>query len=231
MQEKPTIRQTILKYLVEIIIIVIGVSISIAMNEWQNSRENHKKSIALLEEIRDNLVQDSATLTKNAQFIEQNIKWSAPLVIQNGLDFSNDSLLFLVSLVPNFVPFQGTTVGYTHLEGSGGFSLIQNKALLKDIIDLYNNSYSLLEYFSESENKYIHEQIIPYYNQKIPLFTSKYLVDLGHKLNPFINLVKSDEYRSMVRTQIQLKQQSLFYHQETLKKIRVLLQKIETEIQ
>ena len=230
MEQKKTFKQVLLKYLAEIIIIVIGVSISITMNQWQNEKKATQDEVELLKEIQHDLVQDSATFATYSQIIEQNIKWGLPLVIQDDLEAIEDSLLFFISVVPNFVPFEGTTVGYTYLKGLGGFNLIEDKLLLKDIIQIYSSYYPKLELFSNSQSKYIQEQIIPYYNRNIPLITSIKLEGMGAQLEPLMAAIQSQEYRNMVKVHLSMMNQYLNAYKATNQKIRPLLEKIKQEI-
>lgn len=225
-----TIKKLVLKYISEIFIIVIGVSISIWMSEWQNDREKAHKGRELLKEIHTNLVLDSTNFNSHIKAIDQQIKWGIPLVVQDSLAGRMDSVLFFVSAVPNYVPFEATTVGYTHLHGSGGFELIKDKELLKEIIQVYSSDYEKLEMYSDGLNKYIHEQIIPFYNKNMPLFMSLELEALGEQLEPFKATLKSQEYRNMVRIHVNIMGQYVTAYKSTLEKMGPLLEKIEKEI-
>ena len=87
-----------------------------------------------------------------------------------------------------------------------------------------------MKLLSENQAKYIQEQIIPYYNKNIPLLKSMDLKKLGKELRPFMNTIKSNEFRNIVRIHLNMMGQSLQLYQKSLKKIKKLITEIDQEI-
>ena len=61
-QNKPNIKVTLLKYLSEIVIIFLGISMSFWFDEWRNNRKDRETEQIILRGVRDNLVRDTLSL-------------------------------------------------------------------------------------------------------------------------------------------------------------------------
>ena len=125
----------------EIILVVIGILIALAVNNWNQDNKDHRLGLDYLSRIHNDLVQDTinfrANITNNAQ-VREEIK-GALVTLYNGIESITQvqtiSDVYDRALDQVFTPNNNT---YKGMVSSGTLGLIQNLELKEHIVGLYS---------------------------------------------------------------------------------------------
>ncbi len=128
----------------ETLYVIIGILIAFSLNDWNEKRKARITEISILNELIIGLSSDSVSLKFNIDMHNQAIK-SCEIVLKalNELAVYNDSLAFHFAAVHYYTVFASVRGPYESLK-SMGFESISNKSLRFEIIDLYDQWYSIL---------------------------------------------------------------------------------------
>ena len=116
-----------------------------SLNDWNESRKARITEVSILNELITGLSMDSYTLNFNMDKHNQAIK-SCEIVLKalNETDEFNDSLAYHFAAVHYYTTFNSVRGAYESLK-SMGFESISNKSLRFEIIDLYDQWYTMLQ--------------------------------------------------------------------------------------
>jgi len=128
----------------ETLYVIVGILIAFSLNDWNENRKAQNTEISILNELIIGLEMDSYTLNFNIDKHNQAIQ-SCEIVLKalDELDEYNDSLAFHFAAVHYYTVFASTRGAYESIK-SMGFESISNKSLRFEIIDLYDQRYSIL---------------------------------------------------------------------------------------
>ena len=130
----------------EILLVVIGILLALQVNNWNEARKTRIKERQSLENISENLEWNVAMLQRTLSNIE-NSNASRDLilyVIDHHLP-DHDSLgVHWHAAFLNMANFTAQKSGYESLKESG-IGIISNENLKKEIVDLFENTYLIME--------------------------------------------------------------------------------------
>jgi hypothetical protein len=123
-------------YLIELLIVIIGISIAFWLNNMAQNRKDQKEKTTYLTDIRNDLKTDSLRLSRNIKNNEAKIK-----KLQNGLALIEqkapvDQVLSDVIEIGNYDFFNPDNFTLTSLLQSGDFKLIDSEEIKKELLRL-----------------------------------------------------------------------------------------------
>lgn len=125
----------------EIILVVIGILIALAVNNWNQKNKDHRLGLDYLSRIHSDLVQDTINFRANIannEHVREEIKEGLAM-LYNGIEtieqVQNLSDIYDRALDQVFTPNTNT---YKGMESSGALGLIQNLELKEHIVGLYS---------------------------------------------------------------------------------------------
>jgi hypothetical protein len=138
--------ERIKEFLYEIIIIVLAVSITLWMHNWNDARHEHETEIEFLKGIKEDLKLEAEKLSDNVKYFQPvvdyyNTVWQqlkSKKLDNNYIDKNSGQLLNTYYYVADNGRFEG-------FKSSGYLRLIENKELLKDLMSLYTMSIPFQE--------------------------------------------------------------------------------------
>lgn len=155
-----SIRQTTVRGLGEIILVVLSILIAFQIDNWKADRKAEKEEILILQEIKSNLELDLDRINRNLKNLEENL--NAITVIKKHfakkLPF-NDSLKTAFALVIRYGHFPPNTSGYELLK-SKGLETISNIELRREISVLYDRYYTYIHTLEEERYRYNYTTVI-----------------------------------------------------------------------
>jgi Family of unknown function (DUF6090) len=213
-----------LKYAIgEIVLVVIGILIALAVAEWNSNRRDFKTEHRLLAELKQGI-------TKDLLSIEDDLEWTKSSI--NNLN-KLDSLLKLDVPIPSeqLNVLFGDVYGIKFLKlnkalyedlKSVGFGIIQDEKLRTQIINVFENNYRDIANILESE-KSTNKVIRPYYlNNFVSIQFSKYA-----KPKDIQALWKDSYYKNIVYYRlVTLESNHLGIYQSAINQIKILLELI-----
>jgi len=139
----------------EILIIVFAVSLSIWLHSWSEKRHERKEAAVFLKGLNTDLGNDLAQL-KSDQRSYQNVQEGAAyfLKVSNGDSLNRDSLERYMKLFYNTTFFQVNGSRYQALKASGKLNIIENKILLDNMINFYEQDVVYINMLNNNFNSY-----------------------------------------------------------------------------
>ncbi len=157
------------RYLIEIIIIIIGISLSFALDDWDKRRNEQKEYRTHLENMLQDIKIDSLQMVNDF-----NSYWRKDQAVDLVLRFSSwenpDSILALdsgVSSLSNFVEFLPNNNTFQMLSSTGGFKVFTNPELVSELIQLYKYDYAYIKMMGEEADKYRSKYLEPFLMENI----------------------------------------------------------------
>ena len=163
----------LIKYSLEFIVIVTGITLSFWINEWNNNRMNREKEIFFLNGLKSDLEIQINSFKNYDNFSKRTIDLGASILedyTQYQSFSKTDSLNFKLSRLMYSSSYPSINTTFNELKSTGQFTLFKDKILASKII----------KYYQDSENYNIRitkNTDIVYYNQIFPIIKSSTIID------------------------------------------------------
>ena len=215
------------EYLIEILVIVLGITLSFLLSEWRNNIQNRQTEILALEGIRDNLDNDTLLLKNRIVAIKWFVHSSKQLLSYDEKVLDSDSLILFVDALNTYSTFKNTNIGYEELRQTGNSKHITNKQLLKKIIQFYETKAQFMEEWNLVDQNFILEKILPY-----SLTNLEYAkTGLFHGIPSIIRLLKQDDkFKNLIQANHMFKKIILMIYQQILTENLRLMEEINREL-
>ena len=124
--------------------VIVGILVAFSLDDWNGNRKAQNTELSILNELISGLELDSINLNFHIDLHNQAIQ-SCEIVLKalNELEEYNDSLAFHFAAVHYYTVFASTRGAYESLK-SMGFERISNKSLRLEVINLYDQWYTIL---------------------------------------------------------------------------------------
>ncbi len=217
------------EYLLEIIVIIIGISLTLVFNNWKEYRAERKEEIKLLQSIRENLVTDTLNLEGELNVVNKIIYGHEKMLTTEIDTFSMDSINRYTDFFASYTKFQGTNIGYEELKQSKSSVIITNRKLLQSIITHYEQKHQLMAEWNEIDKGFVLNDVLPFLNKNMTYTEGAFLYNdaattlaLLKNNNQFKNMVKSGSLFKEIIKMVYLK-----LKKETVDLIKI----IDTELE
>lgn len=155
-------------YMAELLILVLGISLSFLLNEWRVVRAERNLEEELLTQFRDNLILDSLSLSAQLNSLDLRMKAAQNLLrIEEDTPYNDTTARNLIFIL-NSGSFQPTDITYQEMRSLGKSRLIENKELLQETIQLYETDYDRLNEWVEADKTFLMNDLLPYMNRELP---------------------------------------------------------------
>lgn len=180
-----------LKYAIgEIVLVVIGILIALSLNNWNELRKDGIKEEKLLNELADNLELNLSFLDSIISDFKEDEESSKFIIeVLENKHIYNDTLDYHFARALNSKPLHPLSILAYESMKNAGFDIIRNDQLRKDIIYLFEMTYSTAK-LRQSESPVIWEFILKRFMQNSE--------DWSYKPYDFDELVEDKEFRSMI---------------------------------
>ena len=129
------------KYIIEIIVVILGILIAYNLEQWGDERSNKKREIEILKEFKGALSADLAEMHGNISIHDYSILSSRIIleVIKDNLDY-HDSLDACFAYTHAFTVFSGRVGPIEQLKNTN-LAIVSNDSLRLEIISMYDEVY------------------------------------------------------------------------------------------
>jgi len=129
------------RYIIEIIVVIVGILIAFNLEQWSEDRKNKKVEIEILKDFKRNLSADLDDMRSNIWYHKTSIHCSEIILnlIKNDLPY-HDSLDVCFSYTHTFTTFQGRLGPMEQLKNTS-LSIVSNDTLRSEIISMYDEVY------------------------------------------------------------------------------------------
>jgi hypothetical protein len=210
-QVNSNFKNTLKRYLYEIVAIFMGISISFWFDEWRDNRKDREMEQEILQNLRENLVQDSLVLGKTATGVEWMIKGAEKLIHFKEDAEIADSVSYFIDMAASYTGILPNQTTYEEMKQTGRTSLIQDDTLKKAILGHYTNLIPFVKEWCDVDKSHTMSQLIPEMVNYFPVVIDTLgIVSAAHK----IKQLKSPKLRHLLMT-------NLTYKKEAMKMIKV----------
>lgn len=129
------------KYVLDIIVVILGISIAYNLEQWSDARKSKKKEIEILKEFKRGLSADLANMRNLIRSHEYSIRSSKVVlkVIKDNLSY-HDSLDVYFGYTHAFTTFLGNVSPIEQLKNTD-LAIVSNDMLRLEIISMYDEKY------------------------------------------------------------------------------------------
>jgi type II secretory pathway pseudopilin PulG len=150
-------------YLLELLVVIIGISIAFSLENWSESKKKTKNEINYLSSLRTDLQEDIKeiqTIMDSSEVLIQNITELFSLLYRS--QSSDEIKIHHVTSTYSAPYFNAKDGTYTSLVNSGALEIIENYELKSSISNLYNVHYDEMERLDDFVKNLVNNQIYPY---------------------------------------------------------------------
>ncbi len=154
--------KTYFKYAVgEIALVVIGILIALAINNWNTRDQQSNTELKILQAMKENLNSDIQEMEGNLKIYSHALKSTIEIVqVLNIPEYKSDSLNFYFGHLGDHAMFIETTSAYENLK-TIGFEIIKSDSLKKNIMHIYGKQYQLIENSESIHANYVNSNLNP----------------------------------------------------------------------
>jgi hypothetical protein len=178
------LKATLEKYISEILIIFIGISISFFFDEWRDNRRDDevmKKHLAIL---RTNLVQDTLELTLQINYGNKLVNSISKLTYFKSDVQVKDSIDFHIDNAASYLTFKSNETAYQEIRQTAHTSLIKNDSLKASFLAYYTSSVPNCAEWCKIDEMHTMTQTIPEMSIYFPVVVDTFnIVSSKEKIN------------------------------------------------
>ncbi len=235
-------KKYLIKYTLEFIVIVTGISLSFWINEWDNNRMNSDKELYFLNGLKNDLEKQLNSLNNYNEFSNLTIDYGASILEDYSIFETlskTDSLNIKLSRLMYSRSYPEVNTTFNELKSTGQFNLFKEKLLASKIIKYYQDS--------ENYKKRLTKNIdLVYYNEIFPIIKSSIIIDpnnfgyenkkinmlgIEKSLNIILNNSKKEfELANAISLRIVVANTNKAYIEIMIKEAKILLDMINNEL-
>ncbi len=207
------------RFAIELVVLVAGITISFAVDEWRREREDRRAERRTWEAIHEDLGADSTYLATRLGQLDGMVRAYEGL-LEGG---PADSLYLNMDRAISYVVFTPTQGAYRELQQLAGSRLIRNRALLADLTNAYNREYVRAAEWDAIGRDFVLERMIPYLDENAPYVEGSGGGLVATGMTPIYRSVASrDHFRNLIRTQRLFKSAQKAVYEATLARVAEL---------
>ena len=156
-------------YFVEILIIIVGVYISFALNDWQQRQSDETDYQNYLKRLQQDIRIDSLQMVNDMRLYTNKVK-AVDLIYKYHEGFNRDSIALLgqaQNTLSSYVRFLPNDNTFQVLSSTGDFKVFRNDSLVSNLFQLYSYDYAFIEMIGQEVNQERVQLLKPYLIQNI----------------------------------------------------------------
>lgn len=231
MLEQPTnkkLKDVLIPYLFEIIVIFIGISISFLFDEWRDNRKDKELERKHLIDLKSNLQQDTFLMSRMIESGKNFVHSSHKLAtFKNDKDIL-DSLDFHIDNATSYLLLKTNKTAYEEIKQTGHTGLITNDSLKKIILQHYTLVIPQGEEWGDIDKNYTMTYIVPEMSNYFPVvMDTTNMVSASQK----IKALSIQKLRNLLLNNTIYKQETIKSFMRTKLYSEKLIKRIEKELE
>lgn len=229
MLEQPTsknFKNLFLKYIFEVMVIFLGISISFWFDEWRENRKDREMEHKHLIDLKNNLKQDTFLLSQLIRAGNTFVNSSHKLATFKNDTEIIDSLNFHIDNATSYLPLKTNQAAYEEIKQTGHTGLITNDTLKMFILQHYTLIVKNGEEWSEVDKNYTMTQIIPEMSNYFSVVDATDIVSASQK----IKALRLQKLRNILLNNTAYKQATTDVFKTTKIYSERLIKRIEDEL-
>lgn len=215
------------EYLIDLLIVVLGVSISFALNEWRNDRNDAETAEYFQQSITKDLIADSTILHGQIEFLELVLNSADSAMNYKGEKIEQKHVTsLLMQFNSSAMPIND--ISFKEMYQSGKADDFIDQSLLADLNRLYHISYPVAQEWQMLEKNSVMNSFLPLINSRFP-FAKNYVYTDSTDLQQFSTILLDNEVLNTVQSNAIIKRGLKSQYENTLVEIRLILSRINNE--
>jgi hypothetical protein len=215
------------KYISEILVIFIGISISFFFDEWRENRSNDETIKKHLTVLRTNLVQDTLKLTfmiNNGNKFVKSINKLTYFKLDSEI---TDSLNFHIDNTASYLAFKSNQMAYEEIRQTAHTNLIKNDSLRTLFLSYYTAIIPYCAEWCKVDETHTMTQLIPEMSIYFPVVVDSLNIVSSQEKAKFLRLKKM---RNLLLTNAAYKKEAINVFVFTKKATINLLKKVDVAL-
>lgn len=158
---KHPLREVLTKYISEILIIFIGISISFSFDEWRENRKDEETARKHLLVLRSNLLQDTFLLTGMIDIGNKLVRSTNQLTYFKLDSDISDSINFQIDNAASYLGFTPNQTAYEEIKQTAHTNLIKNDSLKRAFLGYYTSVIPFCAEWCAVDKTHTMTQLIP----------------------------------------------------------------------
>ncbi len=219
-------------YFAELLILVLGISLSFLLNEWRVGQSERNVEQNMLKQFRENLVKDSTNLSNGIEGLKIMLKASNDLLDLEAGDTYTDSVTINLINILNFSGFYPTDIAYEEMRSLGHSRLIRDKELIGGLIQLYESDYDLVAEWVGADRNFLLNDLLPHMNNHLPFARGLNFPALSdRKKRELVTQLVPDDTKYVIQSGQIMKAGTQQVYTIALTQVRKILTILEKEIE
>lgn len=221
-----TAREDAPRLILDLLIVIFGVSISFAVQDWRSGQNDRAEERRVLDNFASELRADSEELERICKRVEAGIESLRMVATSKGdeairaHDTAMDNAL-------GYTVFSPSASTYAEIQQTGASRFIRDKSLLRDLISLYERGYRTVEEWDQISRKFVLDRMFPFVDEHGPAFEVKTEGSVAVGYGAAFRALKSDtRFRNLLRSAILFKQSQLAVYQGARAQLAKLLDRL-----
>lgn len=164
-----TFKDALKKYASEVVVIFIGISISFWFDEWRGNRKDRETEQKILQNLKENLAQDTFLLGKTSQNVNAMVNGAEKLIRFEQDEEILDSVSFYIDMAASYTGILINQTTYEEMKQTGNTRLIQNDTLKRAILGHYTSLIPYVKEWCEVDKTHTLTQLIPEMSAYFPV--------------------------------------------------------------
>ena len=225
---KQFLKSVLEKYISEVLVIFIGISMSFFFDEWRENRQDRETMRKHLAVLRANLVQDTTQLTHMVRFGNNVVRSIDKLVYFKQDSEITDSIVIYIDNAASYLVFKPNLIAYEEIKQSAHTNLIENDSL--KTLFLYHYTYTIEDclVWCEVDKTHTMTQLIPEMTIYFPV-----VADSLNKVSSSekAKALKVKKLRNLLLANATYKKVTIQFLNITQKSTKALLKKVDEELE
>lgn len=220
------------RLLLEVLVLVLGISASFALEEWRSERADARVERLAWEAARDDLAADTSYLaTRLASLAERRQAHDVLLAAAaDGRTLPRDTLAVLLDVTIGYVAFRSTDNAYQELRQTGNARGIRNRALLGRLSGLHTRPYAIVAEWDAITSDFVRHRMIPFVDAASPVAYARLGADGSPDLATAWPVLRRDpRYRNLLATSRMFVDAQAAAYARALADARRLMARIDAE--
>ncbi len=218
-------------FLAELLILIIGITASFALNEYRVQKREQNQERELILNFKSNLISDSLLLSSGSDIIKTQIEAAQRLLLLKPRTDYKDSIAIDMLQMMSYYPFEPNDITYQEMKSVGNTHIIQNDSLLTEIIGVYEGNYKTIKTWVEIDGDHVKQKIIQYVMDGFPYaYGLNYNTLSVNEKSQVMNKLTSDKYKYLIQFGLAYKSSTKGVLDQALKEIRGIISMIDEEL-
>lgn len=218
-------------FLAELLILIIGISASFALNEYRVQQREQNQERELILNFKSNLISDSLLLSGGSNVMKTQIEAAQRLLQLEPKSDYKDSIAIDMLQMMSYYPFEPNDITYQEMKSVGNTHIIRNDSLLTEIIGIYEGNYNTIRTWVKIDGDHVKQKIIQYIMDEFPYaYGLNYGTLPDREKSQIMDNLTKNKYKYMIQFGLAYKSSTKVVLDQALKEIRNIISMIDEEL-